>query len=154
MGAATLTITEETCASGTGYAGDVTPSQCWQALTDSPDALLVDVRSHPEWVFSGHPDLSSLGKRLMLISWRLYPDFEINPGFVSELSGLVPKKGAPIFFLCKAGGRSAEAAAAMTAEGYEKCFNVVYGFEGAPDAARRRGRINGWKAEELPWVQA
>lgn len=136
------------------YTGDVPPSACWQVLADDPASVLVDVRSYPEWVFAGHPDLSSLGKRTVLLSWRVYPEFEINPGFVSELAALLPEKDAPVFFLCKVGGRSAEAAAAMAKQGYSRCFNVMYGFEGEPDTARRRGRVNGWKAEELPWVQA
>lgn len=154
MDVAGLKTTASHRAPDVGYAGDVLPSECWQVLAAHPEAVLVDVRSHPEWVFSGHPDLSSLGKRPVLLSWRLYPDFELNAGFVTELAAMLPAKDTPVFFLCKVGGRSTEAAAAMTAQGYAQCFNVMYGFEGAPNTARQRGNVNGWKAEELPWVQA
>ncbi len=149
-----LTATASRRVEDAGYAGDVTPAECWAALREEPAAALVDVRSHAEWVFSGHPDLAEVGKRPVMVSWRLYPEFDLNPGFMSELTSMLPEKEAPVFLLCKTGGRSAEAAKALTQEGYGLCFNVVHGFEGDADASRRRGRVNGWKAEELPWVQA
>jgi hypothetical protein len=30
---------------------------------------------------------------------------------------------------------------------------VAEGFEGPPDANRHRGKVAGWKAAGLPWVQ-
>ncbi len=141
-------------ATAAAVVGEVSPSECWQSLSHQEDAQLVDVRTQPEWMFAGYPDLSPLGKRAVLLSWRLYPDYEMNPGFITELASRIPDKETPIYFLCKVGGRSAEAADAMLAQGYTQCFNVKSGFEGEPDEARHRGRVNGWKAEELPWVQA
>ena len=44
-------------------------------------------------------------------------------------------------------------AAALTAAGYENCFNVLDGFEGPLDESGHRGSRGGWKAEGLPWVQ-
>jgi rhodanese-related sulfurtransferase len=55
--------------------------------------------------------------------------------------------------LCRSGARSRAAAMAMTAKGYNKCYNVAEGFEGNLDAEQHRGRVSGWKAAGLPWKQ-
>lgn len=138
----------------TSYAGEVMPREAYEALLFDPTALLVDVRTDAEWKFSGTPDLSATNKRPILLSWRYYPDFAANIHFISELSARVPDKETAIFFLCKTGGRSFEAANALASEGYTQCFNVTGGFEGESNAQGQRGRLNGWKAEELPWQQA
>ena len=52
---------------------NVAPAEAWEALKANPDAQLVDVRTDAEWTFVGVPDLSSLGKRLALIPWQVYP---------------------------------------------------------------------------------
>jgi rhodanese-related sulfurtransferase len=44
------------------YAGDVSPADAWKALSQDSKAMLVDVRTQPEWNFVGVPDLRSLGK--------------------------------------------------------------------------------------------
>ncbi len=136
------------------FAGDVLPSEAYDALRADASAILVDVRSEPEWAFSGTPDLASLGKRPMLLSWRLYPDFSHNPQFITDLTTQLAEAETPVFFLCKTGGRSREAAIALTAQGYRYCFNIAGGFEGDANAQGQRGKVNGWKAEGLPWRQA
>lgn len=135
------------------YAGDVSPREAWAELQANPDAVLVDVRTRPEWGFVGVPDLSALGKEVALISWQVYPDMARNANFVAEVAALGLKPEAPVFFLCRSGARSRSAAIAMTANGFSACYNVAFGFEGDPDDARHRGRLNGWKASDLPWVQ-
>ncbi len=132
---------------------DVSVQEAWAALKDQPHSMLIDVRTEPEWAFSGRPDLSSLGKDTVLLSWRLYPDFELNMTFVNHLGGLIGDKETPLYFLCKTGGRSRDAAEVMLAEGYTQCFNIAHGFEGDPNDQAQRGSINGWKAEGLPWQQ-
>lgn len=136
-----------------GYAGDVLPQQAWDVLKSDPAAVLIDVRTRPEWGFVGVPDLSAIGKEAALISWQLFPDMARNPEFEAAVEGLGIARDAPVFFLCRTGGRSRAAAIAMTAAGYGTCYNVAYGFEGEPDQERHRGLVNGWKAERLPWVQ-
>lgn len=138
----------------TAYAGDVSPGECWRVLQAVPEACLVDVRTEQEWAEVGNPDLSSLEKQLVRLSWRFLPDYAVNHAFISSLCAQIPDKATPLFFLCKVGGRSAEAAAAMQAQGYTQCFNVMYGFEGTPDGQGLRGLKNGWKAEGLPWVRS
>jgi rhodanese-related sulfurtransferase len=136
-----------------GYAGDVTPSEAWKMLGEDKSARLVDVRTRPEWSFVGVPDLSRVGKRTLFLSWQDYPAMQINPDFVAELAKAVPDRQTPLFFLCRSGARSKAAAMAVTAAGYARCFNVSEGFEGNLDDERHRGKIGGWKAAGLPWVQ-
>ncbi|MBZ0217823.1 MAG: hypothetical protein K8F25_14795, partial [Fimbriimonadaceae bacterium] len=60
---------------------------------------------------------------------------------------------ARIYYLCRSGARSRHAAQLMTAAGYSKCYNVATGFEGDLDETGKRGRMAGWKANDLPWRQ-
>jgi rhodanese-related sulfurtransferase len=136
------------------YAGDLDPTEAWKILSDSEKAALVDVRSEAEWNFVGVPDLSPLGKRPLLVQWQTFPTMTQNPDFVKNLAAAVPEKDTPLLFLCRSGGRSRAAAMAMTAAGYTRCYNVADGFEGNPDASRHRGKLAGWKASGLPWMQA
>lgn len=136
------------------YAGDVSPSECWAALLANPNAQLVDVRTQPEWSFAGIPTLDSLGKTVKTVSWKFYPNFEVNVRFIEQLEAAVTDKSAPLYFLCKTGGRSTDAAIAATAAGYTACYNVEGGFEGDINGNYQRGQVNGWKASRLPWQQA
>lgn len=139
------------------YAGDVTPAEAWRALSQSSIAQLIDVRTSAEWQFVGLPDLSPLHRRPLLAEWQVYPDMAVNAGFADEteaaLAAAGVAKSAPLFVLCRSGARSRSAAAALTARGYSAAYNVAHGFEGDPDGEGHRGRLNGWKAENLPWRQ-
>lgn len=136
------------------YAGDVSTKQTWQALSDNPKAQLIDVRTQPEWVFSGAPELTEISKKTHLISWKIYPTMQVNAQFVQMVQAIAPDPQTPIYFLCKTGGRSSDAAYAMTQAGYTQCYNIEHGFEGAKNDRGQRGTINGWKATSLPWEQA
>lgn len=133
---------------------NVTAQDAWHALATNAKAQLIDVRSAPEWAFSGLADLSSLGKRTITVSWKDYPTMAENPSFVEQVSQAIPDLDAPLYFLCKTGGRSLAAATAMSGNGYAKCYNIESGFEGDRDSRGRRGTMNGWKASDLPWEQA
>lgn len=50
------------------HADELTPQQAWQALVDRPSAKLVDVRTVPEWLYVGEPDVTSAGKLLLKMS--------------------------------------------------------------------------------------
>jgi rhodanese-related sulfurtransferase len=140
------------------YQGDVTPEEAWKTLAGEPGALLVDVRTTAEWTYVGLPDLSAIGVPFIRVEWQTFPGGQVNAEFVGTLDDALKAEGAdrdtPIFFMCRSGVRSAAAAAAMTAAGYSRCYNVAGGFEGKPDDKRHRGRVNGWKAADLPWVQS
>jgi rhodanese-related sulfurtransferase len=103
------------------------------------------------------PDLSSIEKRLVLVEWQDFPGNRVNQAFVGRLTealaAIGASKNSELFFLCRSGGRSLSAARAMVAAGYARCRNVADGFEGPLDPNRHRGRLGGWKAKGLPWVQ-
>ncbi len=135
------------------YAGDLKPTDAWKLLAEDKQAQLVDVRTRPEWMFVGLPDLGGLAKKTMLQSWQIFPAMEIDENFAATVSQQIPDRDTPILFICRSGARSRAAASAMTALGYRKCYNVAEGFEGNPDVERHRGKSGGWKAAGLPWVQ-
>tara|TARA_B100001540_G_C15788069_1_gene634164 strand:+ start:1375 stop:1890 length:516 start_codon:yes stop_codon:yes gene_type:complete len=135
------------------YAGDLTPQETWQALQGDEQAVLVDVRSAAEWDFVGVCDLRALGRRQYFIAWQQYPQMLVNESFVSEFKALDLPLQTPVYFICRSGQRSRNAAMAIAAAGFKKCYNVAEGFEGDPDSQMHRGQINGWKAAGLPWVQ-
>ena len=132
----------------------MTPADAWAALTQSTNAQLVDVRTQAEWSFAGIASLDSLNKTVKTVSWKFYPNFELNARFVEQLEQTVADKTAPLYFLCKTGGRSTDAAIAATAAGYTQCYNIEGGFEGDINTNHQRVQVNGWKASRLPWQQA
>ena len=136
-----------------GYAGDISPSEAWRKLETNPKAVLVDVRTQPEWVYVGLPALDQLNRQPVCVSWQVYPGMSQNPSFAAELGAQGVTSENTVLFLCRSGARSAAAAAFMTSQGWTKCFNVADGFEGNLDQDRHRGRLGGWKAEGLPWKQ-
>lgn len=138
----------------TEYAGDLSPEEAWDLLLREPSAVLVDVRTEAEWRFTGVPDTSDTGREPVFIEWINYPDGARNPRFVEQLreAGIGPETGAPIVFLCRSGQRSIGAAIAATAVGMGPAYNILDGFEGAPDEDSHRG-VQGWKAAGLPWRQ-
>lgn len=140
------------------YAGDVPPQDAWEALSTVEPATLIDVRTKPEWSYVGVPRLDALGKSLIQIEWNVYPSMAVAPRFAARLATELEARGvghdAPLYFICRSGQRSRNAAIAMTAAGYSKCFNVTSGFEGSPNAEGHRGTVDGWKVDGLPWVQS
>ena len=135
------------------YAGDISPVEAWEMLKNSKSSKLVDVRTDSEWAFVGMPDLSSLLKELISVSWQLFPNMQENPEFVQKLrdSGIGEKD--QLMFICRSGGRSRMAAIEMTSHGFKNCFNVSGGFEGDHNAEGHRGTVDGWKFSKLPWKQ-
>ncbi len=136
------------------YAGDISPAQAWEILAQEKNSILVDVRTPGEWSFIGYPDLSSLSKNVHFISWRLSPNMEINEDFVLQvLKEVKLDKNDKVLLLCRSGGRSRDAAIAMTSMGFKQCYNIEGGFEGEINETGHRGAKNGWKACNLPWEQ-
>lgn len=135
------------------YAGDVTPEAAWQELARNKGARLIDVRTQPEWSFVGVPDLSSLGKKVALTAWQVYPGMAVDGDFAAKVRAQMGDAGGPFYFICRSGARSRAAAIAVTEAGLGPCFNVAGGFEGDKDSASHRGKSNGWKVAGLPWTQ-
>jgi rhodanese-related sulfurtransferase len=139
------------------YAGDIDCLEAWQVLATVAGAQLIDVRTRAEWSFVGLPDLSALGLGPLLVEWQFFPSGERNPDFITEVDAALSEAGAPpdapLLLLCRSGGRSAAAAAALTQAGFGPAYNIIGGFEGELDASRHRGLRGGWKAAGLAWQQ-
>jgi len=135
------------------YAGDITPEQAWELLSDNPEAVLVDVRTDAEWRFVGVPDITSLGREVVYVQWSR-SDGKRNESFADDLvaAGVTPGD-RPVIFLCRSGNRSIPAAEAATTAGIAPSYNVLDGFEGDLDEHGHRGAV-GWRAIGLPWKQS
>lgn len=134
------------------YAGDISAQQSWDILQSDPNSVLVDVRTTAEWTFVGIPDLSGIQKNPVLVEWQSYPSMAVNQQFVTDVMANVQAQQT-VLCLCRSGARSAAAAAALTAAGFQTAYNIAGGFEGDVGTNGHRGSTNGWKADNLPWRQ-
>lgn len=136
-----------------GYAGEISPSDAWERLASDPSAKIIDVRTQAEWSFVGVPDLSPVGKQVLLVSWQVFPTMARNDAFAAQVEAHGVKKDDTLLLLCRSGVRSRAAAELLTQLGYSAAWNVTDGFEGPHDSAKHRGLTAGWKASGLPWAQ-
>ncbi len=126
----------------------LTPRQTFDFLKANPDSLFIDCRSDAEYFFVGH----AIGS--MHVAWYDAPDWERNPDFEADVRKLAGHAmDRPVVLICRSGKRSVEAGQALEQAGFQRVVNVLHGFEGDLDANRRRGLINGWRFEGLPWEQ-
>lgn len=136
---------------------DVPVEEVWRHLQSDTSSVLIDVRTRAEWTFVGLPDLKQTGKQILTVEWQTSPENKVDAAFPERLALVLDaagaRKDAELFFICRSGVRSRMAAEAMANAGYQRCRNVADGFEGPLDANRHRGRVAGWKAAGLPWVQ-
>jgi rhodanese-related sulfurtransferase len=129
---------------GLTYAGAVTPPEAWQ-LVQKQAAILIDVRTAPEFKFVGHvPGTAN-------VEWHGKDEAPLAQ-FLEELRRHATTD-ATVLLICRSGVRSHVAAAVAAAAGFGHVYNVLEGFEGQIDATRQRGKINGWRRAGLPWVQ-
>ncbi len=139
---------------------EVEPKAAWEALANGEGAILIDVRTRPEWSFVGLPQLPPSASSIALIEWQEYPAMQINARFVEDALAAISEAGAKeVYFLCRSGVRSLHAARAVAAAADSmrrdlRCVNVAGGFEGDASPEGQRGRVNGWKAQGLPWRQS
>ena len=136
-----------------GYAGDVSVKTAWAFLKDEAGCQLVDVRTTPEWLYVGVPDLRTLKKKAILCEWQSYPSLTVSPGFIETIQKRYVQEGEKILFLCRSGQRSAAAALALTQAGTPHCYNIAQGFEGPLDSQGHRSSSLSWKGAGLPWRQ-
>ena len=137
----------------------ISAKDTWATLQEKPNSVLVDVRTKEEIDFVGFVDVSEINGKTVFLPWKIYPNMTSNEAFVDDLSALINKtfpssnpEEINLFFLCRSGSRSLEAALFMSDLGYV-CYNITNGFEGHLDQSGHRGSIVGWKAENLPWRQ-
>ncbi|MEL0205015.1 MAG: rhodanese-like domain-containing protein [Alphaproteobacteria bacterium] len=131
---------------------EVTPQEAFAALSADETAILVDCRSRAEWIYTGTPDLSSIGKKVVfetLVDETGQP----NEAFVAQISEVATPQTS-IFVICRVGGRSANACQLLAANGYSNLHNVTEGFEGGVDEHGHRASFEGWKFHQLPWCQS
>ena len=139
------------------YGGEISVLDCWELLSQSSNAVLIDVRTNAEWAYVGAPNLNADMNSLISQQWQVFPTMAVDPDFTTVLVATLKEmqlgEDAKLCFLCRSGVRSLAAARAMWSLGYKETFNVTGGFEGDSDANGHRGLTNGWKAAGLPWRQ-
>ena len=124
------------------------PKAAWAYLQARPDALFVDVRMEIEYLYVGHPP------GVVHIAWYEYPDMHVDPPrFAAQVLREAGSTERPVVLLCRSGRRTVPAGEALEAAGFSEVVNVVHGFEGELDQHFRRGRLNGWRHDGLPWEQ-
>ena len=136
---------------------EINAREAYELLENHVNAILVDVRSHMEYLFIGHP------AGAVHIPWIDEPDWNINPNFVREIRQLVlggtshegfgTHNSVPIVLICRSGKRSLEAGNLLVKEGLVNVYNVKDGFEGELDEHHHRSTLAGWRFEGLPWEQ-
>ena len=128
---------------------NISSQECFEKLSIEVHSHLIDVRTKPEWVYVGVPDLSSINKKVIFISWQVYPKMEINKFFENQILELNIKKDSNLYFMCRSGNRSYSAAEFLVSRGFSNCFNVIDGFEGKLNHEHQRALIDGWQFNNL-----
>jgi glyoxylase-like metal-dependent hydrolase (beta-lactamase superfamily II) len=127
-----------------GYAGDISPELAY-AWWQSGEGVLVDVRTDAEREWVGFVP-GAVG-----LAWKQWPSMAMNGSFDNDLLAAVPQ-GKKVLLLCRSGVRSIAAAKRATELGLQ-AYNILDGFEGAPDTHAHRGNQGGWRFAGLPWRQ-
>jgi rhodanese-related sulfurtransferase len=110
------------------YYSNILCQDASRMLSDDPFSLLVDVRTEFEWLNLGKPKLTNM-QQLLLNSLKIYPLMTFNENFNKILLESAKNK-SKVFFLCRYGSRSSEAAKLAHLSGIDNCYNIVDGFEG------------------------
>lgn len=137
----------------------INPNEAFELLKNNADSVLVDVRTFEEFNFVGTANPKEFNNRMILLPWQLMPTMEVNESFEDQLAAETKKlfgnkaQDAKIIFICRTGGRSYQAANQALMLGYKNCYNLTSGFEGDFNELGQRGKVNGWKAQSLPWRQ-
>ncbi len=137
----------------------INPAEAFELLKNDSLSVLVDVRTFEEFNFVGTANPAEFGNRMILLPWQLMPTMEVNESFEEQLTKETQKlfgdkfEEAKIIFLCRTGARSYQAANNSLMNGYQNCYNLSHGFEGDFNELGQRGKVNGWKADSLPWRQ-
>lgn len=120
----------------------VSPQEA-RELQERDGYVYVDVRSVPEFQ-AGHPTGAFNVPLMHMGPAGMAP----NPEFLDVMQKAFPRD-AKLLVGCKAGGRSARAAAMLEAAGYTNVVDQRAGFEGAHDPATGAAEP-GWRPAGLP----
>jgi rhodanese-related sulfurtransferase len=117
-------------------------------LVKEKKALILDIRSNEERVFTGYiPDS-------IHVSWANGTSLNKNPRFVREVEALWKKNDSKeLLILCRSAQRSVLAQNALNQHGITNTQVIKHGFEGDLNELGQRNKINGWKFSNLPWTQ-
>jgi rhodanese-related sulfurtransferase len=121
--------------------------------------VLIDIRDPVEVMFTGYTDMTDIHVPWKIIDVRTCNDKKqgygghVNKNFAedvrSRLKRLGVSKVAHVIFICRSGStRSAPAADALYAMGYNNVYRMIEGFEGrkAWDGAHKCARVvDRWK---------
>lgn len=135
---------------------EIHPKQAYKLLSDTPRAVLVDVRSSMEYDYVGHPVNS------VHVPIKEPPGWETDADFVENLKEKLKRdrqhglqlENIPLLLLCRSGKRSELGAGLLIEAGFNNVFNIVEGFEGDRDENGHRNTLNGWRFHQLPWQQS
>jgi len=117
---------------------NITAKECLKALIENNNAKLIDVRTPSEWENDGYADLTSINKKVNLISWTNI-DGTYNEEFFMYIKNLGIEKDDMLFIICRSGVRSTHAANYLNDNFVSKnIFNLEGGME------------FGWKISHLP----
>ncbi|ABK45699.1 thiosulfate sulfurtransferase [Magnetococcus marinus MC-1] len=116
------------------------------AVVQDEQVMFIDIRTEMEHYYVGHP----IG--VYNVPWQDYPDFAINPDFLSEVEELA-QRNQHIVLICRSGHRSIDAGNFLIQHGFQRVSHVTEGFEGDKNEKHQRGLINGWRQRGLPWMQ-
>jgi len=128
----------------------LSPKEAYKLLQEHPNAVLIDVRSHMEYLFVGHP------AGAIHIPWIDEPDWKLNPHFLTQVRQTMlggASGAAPVVLICRSGVRSLEAGKVLIEAGVKDVYNVSEGFEGQLDEKHHRSSQGGWRFHGLPWEQ-
>jgi rhodanese-related sulfurtransferase len=115
-----IAITHTSCAQpAANTANVVPPTQFRQLIQNTPDAILLDVRTEQEYA-AGHID------NALNINYN-------SPDFKTKVAAL--DKSKTVLVYCAVGGRSAKSSAILHELGFQKVYDL-------------KGGYNAWKAEK------
>ena len=133
------------------------PPEASRLLASDENAVLIDVRSTPEYEYVGHPPDA------LHVPLKEPPEWETDPGFAAKvraalgrrpLARAMPREARPLLLLCRSGQRSALGAELLEQAGFSAVYNILEGFEGERDENGHRSTKNGWRFHGLPWAQS
>jgi rhodanese-related sulfurtransferase len=89
----------------------LTPTDTWQFLQRTPEALFVDVRMEIEYLYVGHPP------GVVHVAWYEYPEMQAHPeAFAQQVRREAGgRTDRPVVLICRSGKRTVEAGQALEA---------------------------------------
>jgi rhodanese-related sulfurtransferase len=115
----------------------ITSIDAYNLIEILDNAFLIDVRTENEWKQSGIPNI----KNSISVTYDPYNELE----FIDLIEKNIENKETDIFFICRSGVRSFNAATLMEFKGYKNCYNIEDGFEGSKAGL-------GWVKNNLPHI--